>query len=89
MTKPTIEWLASAGYISYDNYDGEYFDGVTLTAKGLETIRSDKSMAEQLIAAAQDVTKSELKNIAREKIRQIMSDMLAKGIKYGWGYIIN
>lgn len=83
MTKPTIEWLANAGYISYDAYDGEYFDGVTLTAKGLEVIRSDKSMAERLVSAAKDLAESEVKELARDNLRKLMSIFLEKGIKYG------
>ncbi|MEW8660753.1 MAG: hypothetical protein AB2603_20770 [Candidatus Thiodiazotropha endolucinida] len=86
MTKPTIEWLANAGYISFDTYDGEYFDGVTLTAKGLEVIRSDKSMAEKLVSAAKDIAKSESKEFARENLRKLMSYFLEKGIKYSGAF---
>ncbi|MBT3042967.1 MAG: hypothetical protein KME67_08925 [Candidatus Thiodiazotropha sp. (ex Codakia orbicularis)] len=83
IVEPAIEWLANAGYISYDAYDGEYFDGVTLTAKGLEVIRSDKNLAEKLVSAAKDIAKSESKEIARENLRKLMSYFLEKGIKYG------
>jgi hypothetical protein len=76
IAKPTIEWMASAGLITYSGYrDGSFID-VCLTAKGLEAIESNQSRGNDLISAAKDLAKDELKNQARSQLKDIFSEVL-------------
>ena len=68
LAKPTIQWLADAGFLSYEKYDGSSFCGVCLTTKGLESIESDESRGKLLLDAVTNLAKDELKEQARHQL---------------------
>ena len=82
IAKPTIEWLAESGFIKYERYSDQGFLDVVLTAKGLEAIEAQENGASNLLSAAADLAKDELKNQARKKLSDIFSEILSWGIKH-------
>jgi hypothetical protein len=81
IAKPTIEWMASSGLITYSGYkDGRFLD-VCLTAKGLEAIESKQGRGNDLICAAKELAKDELKNQARSQLKDTFSEVLTWAIE--------
>ena len=80
IAKPTIEWMASSGFITYEAFRDGCFFGVCLTAKGLEAIESNESRGGQLLSAAKDLVKDELKEQARLRLKTLFSEMLSWSI---------
>lgn len=81
IAKPTIQWLADAGFLSYEKYDGSSFCGVCLTAKGLESIESDESRGKQLLDAVANLAKDELKEQARHQLSELFAGAMSWSIK--------
>lgn len=77
LAKPTIEWLASSGLITYQGYRDSCFIDVCLTAKGLEAIESNESRGSQLLSAAKDLATEELKDQARTRLKSLFSEVLS------------
>ena len=81
LAKPTIEWLASAGFITFDQYDDGDFIGVCLTPKGLESIKSDETRPNRLIEAAKGLLVDSTKDAVRGQLRKIASEIFSWGVK--------
>ena len=81
LAKPTIQWLADTGFLSYEKYDGSRFCGVCLTAKGLESIESDESRGKQLLDAVTNLAKDELKEQARLQLTKAFTGAMSWSIK--------
>ena len=76
LARPTVEWLAGAGLITYaDMRDGE-FKGVCLTARGLEVISTKSGPAGRLLEVAKELTVEAGKESAREYLRALGSDVV-------------
>ncbi len=80
ISKPTIEWLANAGLISYERYDGIDFVGVCLTAKGLESIEANNS-GESLLNAVKDLAKDQFKEQAKVQLNSLFSKALSWSVQ--------
>lgn len=81
LAKPTIEWLGSAGLITFEGYkDGEFIN-VTLTAKGLESIESNQDRGSNLLCAAKNLAKDELKSQARKQLKDLFSEVLSWSVE--------
>lgn len=71
-----VEWLAEAGYLRFeDKLHSSGFNGVVLTAKGLEALKAipsslsaGASLGDQLVEATQNGTKSILGRLSGEVI---------------------
>lgn len=81
IAKPTIEWLASAGLITYESYKDGCFRGVIFTAKGLESIESGEKRGSKLLEAAKEIIQDEFKDQARIKLKDLFSEVLAWSIE--------
>ncbi len=81
LAKPTIEWLASAGFVSFDRYDRSDFIGVCLTPKGLELIKSDQERANRLVEAAKGIVKDSASDVMKNQLTGVFSEMLSWSIK--------
>ena len=81
LAKPTIEWLGSAGLITFDGYRDGVFLGVTLTAKGLESIESNQEHGFNLLSAAKDLAADELKDQARNRLKEVFSEVLSWSVE--------
>ncbi|OUR72132.1 hypothetical protein A9Q78_07425 [Methylophaga sp. 41_12_T18] len=81
IAKPTIEWMAASGLITYEAYRDSQFIGVCLTAKGLEAIESDQDRGGNLIQAAKELAKEEFKDQARTKLKGLFSEVLSWSIE--------
>lgn len=81
LANPTIQWLAEAGFLSYEKYESGCFAGVCLTAKGLESIESDESRGKQLLDAAANLAKDELKEQARLQLSKAFTEAMSWSIK--------
>lgn len=82
IAKPTVEWMASSGLITYDSYNDGYFTNVCLTAKGLEAIESKKGIGDKLLTAAKNLVKDELRSQAKEQLRNVFSEVLSWSIQH-------
>ena len=80
IAKPTIEWLSNSGLITYDRYHDHEFEGVCLTAKGLESIEANSS-GRRLVTAMADLAKEELKGQAKNQLNSIFSKALSWSIE--------
>ena len=81
LAKPTIEWLGSAGLITFEGYKDGVFANVTLTAKGLEAIESKQERGSNLLNAAKDLAKDELKSQARKQLKDVFSEVLSWSVE--------
>ncbi|MGF1751898.1 hypothetical protein [Vibrio cionasavignyae] len=81
LAKPTIEWLGSAGLITFDGYRDGVFLGVTLTAKGLESIESKEEHGFNLLSAVKDLAVDELKDQARKRLKEVFSEALSWSVE--------
>ena len=76
LAKPSIEWLANTGFITYGDYHGGEFRNVCLTAKGLEAIRSAPGRENRLLNAAKNIVTGAAKESARDELRKVFSEMI-------------
>lgn len=81
IARPTVEWMASSGLITYESYKDGYFTNVCLTAKGLEAIESKKGFGDKLLSAAKNLAKDTLKSEAKEQLRNVFSEVLSWSIQ--------
>lgn len=81
LAKPTIEWMASSGLITYEGYRDGCFVGVCLSAKGLEAIESRENRGSQFLSAAKDLATEELKEQARSQLKSLFSEVLSWSIE--------
>lgn len=76
LARPTVEWLAGAGLITYTGMrDGE-FKGVCLTARGLEAISTKSGPAGKLLEVAKELSIETGKESAREFLRNLGSEVV-------------
>jgi hypothetical protein len=81
IARPTIEWLASAGFITYERYSDNSFRGVCLTAKGLESIESGAERGNRLLKAAKEITQDALKIEAKKQLTKLFSEVISWSVK--------
>lgn len=74
LAKPTIEWLASAGLITYNGMRDGAFEDVCLTARGLEVVSTKSGLAVKALAAVKELTVESGKESAREYLRALGSE---------------
>jgi DNA-binding protein YbaB len=85
---PTIEWLSSAGLISYKAKNDHDFIGVVLTPKGLQAIESDTQRGQNMLLAAQNLAIDASKDAAKDQLKNLFSDVLKWCIEKS-PYIVN
>lgn len=76
----TVDWLAEAGYLRYQNRDPELvtgFTGAVLTAKGLELL---KAIPDSLGGSFGERLRDAAATEGREGLRALVSQVLGAGI---------
>lgn len=81
LAAPTVQWLVESGFLSCERYHDGEFSGVSLTAKGLESIESQEGAGEKLVKAAAGLVKEELKEQARAQLSNVFTALMSWGIK--------
>lgn len=85
---PTIEWLASAGLLSYQSQKDRDFNSVVLTPKGLQAIESDQKTGKSLLMAVQELGVDASRDVAKDQLKNLFSDILKWCIEKS-PYIVN
>ncbi|MFN4042667.1 hypothetical protein [Limnobacter sp.] len=83
LARPTIEWLANAGLISYSSYQNSKFKDVALTLKGLESIEAHSTRGKRLINASKNLLVDSAKDAAKEQLTKIAGEMFKWCVKEG------
>ena len=81
LAKPTVEWLSSAGFISFEAYRDGKFVNASLTPRGLEAIEADQARGSSLLSASGDLLKEELKDQAGTQLKSLFSQILTWSIE--------
>jgi hypothetical protein len=76
LAAPTIEWLASAGLLTYVRKQNGKFEGAVLTAKGLESIEAKAGQGESLVHAAKSLAVESAKQAAKDQLKNVFSEVL-------------